>query len=74
MLPKQLNGLGVGSVELQLSLGLFSSHIWSDEIVICMRRIIILLFYFLTFFFIIIQYYDNAFQKLHFLMQFLPIC
>ena len=70
-LPKQLNDLGVGSVELQSSL--FSSHIWSDEIVICMRRIIILLFYILMFF-IIIQYYDNAFQKLYFLMQFLPIC
>ena len=70
-LPKQLNDLGVGSVELQSSL--FSSHIWSDEIVICMRRIIILLFYFLMFF-IIIQYIDNAFQKLYFLMQFLPIC
>ena len=68
---KQLNDLGVGSVELQSSL--FSSHIWSDEIVICMRRIIILLFYILMFF-IIIQYYDNAFQKLYFLMQFLPIC
>ena len=25
-------------------------------------------------FFIIIQYYDNAFHKLYFLMQFLPIC
>ena len=25
-------------------------------------------------FFIIIQYYDNAFQKLYFLMQFLSIC
>ena len=38
-----------------------------------MRRIIILLFYILMFF-IIIQYYDNAFQKFYFLMQFLPIC
>ena len=25
-------------------------------------------------FFIIIQYYDNDFQKLYFLMQFLPLC
>ena len=48
-LPKQLNDLGVGSVELQSSL--FSSHIWSDEIVICMRKIIILLFYILMFFY-----------------------
>ena len=47
----------LGSVELQSSL--FSSHIWSDEIVICMRRIIILLFYIIMFFFIIIQYYNN---------------
>ena len=57
--------LGVGSVELQSSL--FSSRIWS----VWEEYLLIILY---SHVFIIIQYYDNAFQKLYFLMQFLPIC